>query len=380
MIYLDNSATTRVLDEAARVALKYMTDVFFNPSSMYAPAVAVEREIGAARERMASMLGAQANEVYYTGGATESNNLAIAGVAGVQRGPRRFITTRFEHPSVHEVFLFLQRAGHEVIYLRNDSNGYIEPSQLASLVNERTALVSVMHVNNEFGAVQNLAAISAFIRRANPDTIFHSDGVQAFTKMPFSHIPADMYSLSGHKFHAPKGIGALMIRKGVKISAVQLGGGQERGMRSGTTNVPGILSMDAALSILHTNWAQNEARMRECKLHLAQGILCIPDTVINGPSPEQGAPHILNASFMGVRGEVLLHALEEKGIIVSTGSACSSNKKGKNRVLEAIGVTGERAEGAIRFSLCGANGTKEMDIVTDTLDETVRQLRRYKRR
>ncbi len=381
MIYLDNSATTRVSAGAAAAARHYMTEEFFNPSAMYAPAVQVEREVERVRAELAASLGAKPSELYFTSGGTESDNIAILGTASVQRDPHaRYITTEMEHPAVYNVFLALARTGADVVFLKPDSAGRIDPAALAEAVNERTALVSVMHVNNEFGSVQDLAALSSAIAAKNPETYFHSDGVQGFGKLPFGPLPVDLYSISGHKFHAPKGIGALLMKKRVKNAGGQLGGGQERGVRSGTTNASGIAAMGAAFEELRAAEAENLRHMRELKLLLANYLLSLPDVLLNGPKAEEGAPHILNCSFLGVRGEVLLHALEERGIYVSTGSACSSHKKGKNRVLASIGVEGERAEGAIRFSLSAENTPEEMARTAGEISNLLGVLRRFRRR
>jgi len=381
LIYLDNSATTRVLEKAAEAAKRCMTDDYFNPSSMYGPAVAVEREVEGVRAGMAESLGADAKELYFTSGGTESDNIAIMGTAAaLHRGVYRFITTEMEHPAITEVFNALEKAGQEVVRLRPDRYGSIDPIAVSDAVDEHTALVSVMHVNNEFGSVADLQSICAAVRAKNPNTYVHSDGVQAYCKLREARVPVDMYSISAHKIHGPKGVGALLLRRNVKNAGGQLGGGQENGFRSGTTNSPGIIAMGVAVEEARSRLVQSEAHMRRLKLMLADGLLSIPDTMVNGPLPENGAAHILNVSFLGVRGEVLLHALEEKGILVSTGSACSSHKKGKNRVLAAIGVEGPRAEGAIRFSLCADNTEREMEITAETAAYLVGELRRYKRR
>lgn len=381
LIYLDNSATTRVLDSAARVALKYMTEDYYNPSSMYRRAVNVEKDVNNARARMAASLGASADELYFTSGGTESDNIAILGTAAALReGKYRFITTEMEHPAVYDVFNALEKTGQEVIRLTPDSAGNISPAQVAEAVNGRTALVSIMHVNNEFGAVADLRGIASAIRAKNPNAYFHSDGVQAYCKLAETAVPVDMYSISSHKIHGPKGMGALLVKKRVKSAGGLIGGGQERGFRSGTTNAPGIMAMYTAAQHAMGRLKENEAHMRKLKLMLAEGLQRIPDVYINGPAPQSGAAHILNVSFLGVRGEVLLHSLEDMGIMVSTGSACSSHKKGKNRVLASIGVTGERAEGAIRFSLCPFNTEKEMTSTIEAVTTLVTSLRRFKRR
>lgn len=381
MIYLDNSATTRTLDEAISVMDACMRDDFYNPAGAYAPAVASERRVNAARARLADAVGASADEVIYTSGGTESNNAAIFGTLKPVRGKRRILVSAVEHPSVYEVFQSLTRdPDTEVVVLPVDRDGAVRLDALADALTADTALVSIMHVNNETGAVNDIAGAYNLIRRTAPSACFHVDGVQAFCKVPFGRVPCDLYTISGHKFHAPKGVGALLVRQRVRFGGGQIGGGQEQGRRSGTTNTPAILGMDAALSAYRAHQAEWLANMRACKLRLFQNLITVPDAIVNGPAPELGAPHILNMSFPGVRGEVLLHALSDKGVLLSTGSACSAHKQGKNRILTAMGVTGARQDGALRFSLCPFNTIEEMDTASALLSEQVAFLRRYQRR
>lgn len=358
-----------------------MREDFYNPSSAYGPAVAAERRVNEARGRLAATLGCQANEIIYTSGGTESNNAAILGTLRATHGKGRIITSASEHPSVYEVFRLLeQQYGYEVIYLTSDADGAISMQALAESLTSDTALVSLLHVNNETGAITDIAAAQSLIKSRAPQAVFHVDGVQAYGKLPFSRVPCDLYTISGHKIHAPKGIGALYVRASIRFAGGQIGGGQEQGRRSGTTNTPGIMGLDAAVSAYRAHQAEWISSMRACKMRLAKNLLALPDTLINGPDPAAGAPHILNASFLGVRGEVLLHALEQRGIYVSTGSACSAHKKGKNRVLTAIGVVGARQEGALRFSLCPFNTVDEMDEAAAEIEKQVAFLRRYQRR
>ncbi len=382
MIYLDNSATTRVLDDAAQIAVRTMTENYANPASVYRFAVDTDRDVETARGNLARALGADPSEIVYTSCATESNNLAVFGVANVYRGRRRrFITSQVEHPSVFETFRSLDAMGQEVIFLGVNPDGTVRTDQLASVLSENTALVSVMHVNNEVGAVNDLGAIASIISRYAPSAVFHSDGVQAFAKLPFEPIPAQLYSISGHKFNGPKGIGALMIRQRVRIGKGLLGGSQERGIRSGTLNTPGILGMDAAVRHYFENGSEIRAKLLRCKQRLMELLSSqLRDVFINGPDINAGAPHILNLSFAGVLGEVLLHALEEHGICVSTGSACSQKKnQTSNRVLEAMGLSNERARSALRISLGKYNEVSEMDTVAAAIIENVNKLRRIGR-
>ncbi len=379
MIYLDNSATTRTLDAAAEAAAKYMRQDFFNPSAAYSPAVEAERAVNAARSRLASMIHAAPEEIIYTSGGTESNNTAIFGALKARRGTGRIIVGATEHPSVYSAIMTL-KGPYNVTEARVDSTGTQDVNSLMSALSNDVAFVSIMHVNNETGAINDIPSIYKAVKQRVPGAIMHVDGVQGFLKVPFDARYCDMYSISGHKFHAPKGVGALYIKRGVRFAGGQIGGGQERNLRSGTTNTPGIMGMDAAIEYYQANLDEIRRKLMQMKLRLAKNLSFIRDAYINGPEPSLGAPHILNVSFLGVRGEVLLHALEEKGIYVSTGSACSAHKKGKNRILNAMGVVGDRQEGAIRFSICPFNTEDEMDITADVIEEQLAFLRRFKRR
>lgn len=380
MIYLDNSATTRALPAVIHAVNKYLAESFFNASSAYGPAVEVERAINDARGRLARALGAEAKELIYTSGGTESNNMAVFGTQSARRTQGRLITTMIEHPSIYEPFHLLEEQGRDVKYIGVDKTGAIRLDELENALSRDTALVSIMHVNNETGAINDIAGAYARIKRAAPEALLHVDGVQAFPKQRLATPTWDLYSVSGHKFHGPKGIGALYVRAGVPFHGGQIGGGQERGLRSGTTNSPGIMGMDAALQIYTRYQSNYMENMRACKMRLAHHLMNIKDVWVNGPAPEKGAPHILNVSFLGIQGEVLLHALSQKGVFVSTGSACSARKKGKNRVLNAMGVVGARQDGAVRFSLCPFSTFSEMDKAASIIQEEVMHLRKFQRR
>lgn len=380
MIYLDNSATTRTLESAAQAAFRCMREDFFNPSSAYAPAARLEKRVNEARARLAATLGCRAEEIVYTSGGTESNNMAILGALRAMRGRGRIITSASEHPSVYELFRLLEQRGYQAVYIGTDESGAASLAELAANLTPDTALVSLMHVNNETGAVTDIAAAASLIRSRAPQAVFHVDGVQAYGKLPFGCPPCDLYSVSGHKIHAPKGVGALYVRAGLRFAGGLVGGGQEQGRRSGTTNAPGILGLDAAVAAYAAHQQEWVAAMRACKTRLAERLLSLPDAYLNGPAPEDGAPHILNVSFPGVRGEVLLHALEQREIYVSTGSACSAHKRGNNRVLAAAGVRGARQEGALRLSLCPFNTLEEMDRAAEEIGRQAAFLRRYQRR
>ena len=380
MIYLDNSATTRTLEAAAQIAKTYMTEEFFNASAGYAPAVNAERGIGLTRERLAGVLNVTSDEILYTSGGTESNNMAILGSLKAMRAKGEVLVSAVEHPSVYETVHDL--SGRFVVRdVGVDREGMVDLDAFVRMISPSTLLVSVMHVNNETGAVNDIPAIYSMLKRKAPNALLHVDGVQAFLKVPLDGRFCDFYSVSGHKFHAPKGVGALYVKKHVRFAGGQTGGGQEKNLRSGTINTPGIMGMDAAIDFYTQSQHAHIANMRACKLRLAENLLSSMDGVIvNGPEPGQGAPHILNISFMGVRGQVLLNALEEKKIYVSTGSACSARKRGKNRILTAMGVNGDRQDGAIRFSFCPFNTLEEMDEAAEEVKKQVEFLRRYKRR
>ncbi len=379
MIYLDNSATTRTLPAAVDAARQYMSESFFNPAAAYSPAVESERAVNGARARIAEAMHAGAEEIVFTSGGTESNNMAIHGALGAMRGRGRVVMSAVEHPSVFEVMRGLSPE-YDVVEAGVDKEGRVDAASLGRLITPNTRFVSIMHVNNETGAVNDIPAIYKTVKREAPDALLHVDGVQGFLKVPFDARNCDFYTVSGHKFHGPKGVGALYVKKGTRFLGGQIGGGQERNLRSGTTNTPGIMGMDAALQYYLAHQDVMWQNMRACKMRLAGNLLSLPDVLLNGPAPEKGAPHILNVSFLGVRGEVLLHALEEKKIYVSTGSACSAHKKGKNRILNAMGVTGERQEGAIRFSFSAFNTPAEMDETATAIADLLGLLRRFKRR
>lgn len=381
MIYLDNSATTRPFDRVVQKMAQSMGEGFFNPSSLYAQALLASDEIKRAKGLISAALGG-VDRVVLTGGGTEADNLAILGLADGLRGRKAgFITTSVEHPAVLECFRRLQEQGHETYLAPVDASGVVRVDELVDHVGENTALVSVMQINNEVGAIQPIAQIAARVKEKNPKTLVHVDGVQGFLRQDISlrALGVDLYSLSAHKIHGPKGVGALAMVGKPPLAARMLGGGQEEGLRSGTENMPGIVGLAEAIACFNQ---LNEAaeKMFALKLRLAEGLLrALPESRINGPAPELGAPHILNVSFP-VRGEVLLHALEGEGILVSTGSACSSHKRQASPVLTAMGLDPQRLEGAIRFSLCPFNTLEEIDRTIESTARCVQMLKRFKRR
>ena len=373
MIYLDNSSTTKPYREAVETAVKYMTDIFGNPSSLHGIGLDAEKAVREARGYTADLISADPSCITFTGGGTEADNMAILGTARrMKRQGKRIITTKTEHPAVLEPCAYLEKLGYDVIYLDVDSEGYIDMDQLKDSVNDETILISVMHVNNELGTVNDIRKAASLKKNA----LFHTDAVQSLGKehIDVSEADIDLLSMSGHKIHGPKGTGALYIRKGVSVEPLVMGGGQERGMRSGTENVPGIAGFGCAARMA-ADIDRRSALMALARNHLLEGIKgIIPDVRIN--SPENGCPSVLNVSFLGTRGEVILHMLEDEGRYVSTGSACSSNKKGQSHVLKAAGLTQEEIEGAIRFSFSEFNTPDEMDIVLEKLESIVRRFRK----
>lgn len=381
MIYLDNSATTQPLGSVVDAMSAAMREEYFNPSSLYAAAMLSANKMKETRERLARSVGG-AKRVIFTSGGTEADNLALLGTAAALRGRKgAFITTAIEHPAVLECMKQLEKQGHATTILPVTSEGVVDLDALEAALSEQTTLVSVMHVNNEVGAIQPIAKIAVLLRQKAPQAVFHVDGVQGYLKAPI-HLKengVDLYTVSGHKIHGPKGIGALLVRDKLPFLPILFGGGQESGDRSGTENTPGIVGLGEAIRA-YGDTSQQAQRLMEMKLTLLQGIReAVPEALLNGGDPEQAAPHILNLSFP-VRGEVLLHALEGEGVLVSTGSACSSHKKTASHVLTAMGLSPERMDGAIRFSLSPLNTMDEMHQAAQAVGKCVDQLKRFKRR
>ena len=379
MIYLDNSATTRPFDEVIDKMSACMREEYFNPSAVYAPAMLAGRILTETREAIASQLGGRV-KVVFTSGGTEADNLALLGTAHALRGRKgHFITTKVEHPAILETAAELERLGHSVTYIGVDEEGTVDVDALVDAVREDTALVSVMQVNNEVGAVMPIEEISRRVKEKNPRTLIHVDGVQGFMRVPMhmNRMGVDLYSLSGHKIHGPKGIGALAMSDRARPLCIAFGGGQENGLRSGTENVPGIAGLGQAVRAF-ARLDDPASDMMELKMRLRDGILqAVPDAKVNGPTG--GAPHILNVTFP-VKGEVLLHALEGAGILCSTGSACASHKKSASHVLTAMGVPDKEIDGALRFSLCPMNTPEEIDETVAQIRKSVEMLRAFKRR
>lgn len=381
--YLDNSATTRCYEEVRDIVAKTMMEDYGNPSSMHLKGVEAEKYVKEAAREIARTLKAQEKEIYFTSGGTESDNWALIGTAMAnQRRGKHIITTVFEHAAISAPAAWLEEQGFEVTRIPVDSRGNLSMEELAAAIREDTILVSAMYVNNELGAVLPVEKIGALIKKKNPHTLFHVDAIQAYGKYRIypKKMKIDLLSVSSHKIHGPKGVGFLYVGDKVKIHPLILGGGQQKGMRSGTDNVPGIAGMGEAARIIYEHLEENTSHMRELKEYFRGELGKIENVEINGPEAGEGAPHILNASFLGVRSEVLLHALEDRGIYVSAGSACSSHKKTGSPSLGAIGLSPERKESAVRFSFSEFTTKEELDYTLETLKSLLPMLRRYARR
>ena len=380
--YLDNSATTRCSETAKNKMVEALTVDFGNPSSMHMKGVEAEKYVKEAATAIAKTLRCQEKEIVFTSGGTESNNLAIIGTAlANQRAGRHIITTSVEHASVKNTMRFLEEEGFEITYLPVDANGEISLEDLKRELREDTILVSMMMVNNEIGALEPIENAGEIIKNHNPATVFHVDAIQAYGK--FQIIPKrmhiDLLSVSGHKIHGPKGIGFLYIKENTLIRPISFGGDQQKGMRSGTINVPGIAGLGVAAAEAYAHLAENAEHMYELKAYFADKLQQIGDVTINGKTGHDSAPQIISASFLGVRSEVLLHSLEDRNIYVSAGSACSSNHPSQSGTLLNIGLDHAHQESTLRFSFCPETTREELDYTYGVLEELLPMLRRYTR-
>ncbi len=429
MIYLDNSSTTKPLPRVAASCAKALAEDFGNPSSLHRLGLEAERALKGAKQAISATFGlsvgnftggelSMLKSLVLTSGGTESDNTALFGMAEAgKRYGKHLITTAVEHPAVLEAAKELERRGYRVTYLPVTEEGAVRFEDLEAALTDDTTGVSVMAVNNELGTVYPVAEFAALVHRKAPHALFHTDAVQAYGKVtlagasgaaagtggasgavsnPYTlglgRTEIDLVSVSAHKIHGPKGIGCLYVREGVRIPPFVYGGGQESGLRSGTENMIGIAGFGEAAKELTEHGTEKIRRMAEVRNYLRDGLLAeIPDIAVNGPFETAGsasapagsvaAPSVLNVSFLGCRGEVLLHTLEQKEIYVSTGSACSSNSKNKgSHVLRACGLSPERIEGALRFSFSGENTVEEMDTVIDELKRAVAFMRKITRR
>lgn len=381
--YFDNSATTRCFDEVKDIVCKTMTEDFGNPSAMHLKGVEAENYVKEAAKAIAKTLKVQDKEIYFTSGGTESDNWALIGtVLANHRQGKHMITTPFEHSAVSAPLAWLQEQGFEITVIPVDEEGNLDLKKLEEAIREDTILVSTMFVNNEMGAVVPVEEVGRIVHEKNPRTLYHVDAIQAYGKYKIypKKMGIDLLAVSGHKIHGPKGVGFLYINEKAKVQPFILGGGQQKGMRSGTDNVPGIAGLGTAAKMIYQNLDENVEHMRELKLYFAKELATLEQVEINGPKPERGAPHILNVSFLGVRSEVLLHSLEDMGIYVSAGSACSSHKRAGSSSLGALRLTPERKESAIRFSFCETTTKEEIDYTLEALRKLLPMLRRYARK
>ena len=381
--YLDNAATTPVRPEAVQAAVEAMTQGWGNPSSRYELGTKAAARMKEWRGNVAQALGCLPEELFFTSCGTEGDNWAIQSALEVnRRRGKHIITTAIEHAAVLEPCRELERRGYEVTYLEPDRQGNITAAQVEGAMRPDTALVSMMLVNNELGAILPVGEVAQVIRRTGCPALLHCDAVQGFLKIPFSpkKLGVDLLTVSGHKIHGPKGSGFLYINEKVKILPQILGGGQQSGMRSGTDNVPGIAGLGVAAAQIYENLDENVEHMYQLKEHIAEGLSEIEDIRINGMPLREGAPQILSISVMGVRSEVLLHALEDKGIYISAGSACSSHKRKPSATLSAMGMSKDQIESTVRLSFCEENTMEEADYFLQTMKELVPMLRRYSRK
>lgn len=376
--YLDNSATTRPCKEAVAAMTHCLNEAYYNPSSVYRPAVEAFQRVRACRELILKSLRAGEHNLTFTSGGTEANNLAILGSVARMRGRQIVAVSAVEHPSVRESFQELEKQGHDVRVIGVNERGELDWAALERAIDDGASLVSCMQVNNETGAVFDVSRLHAL---ANGRALIHVDGVQGYLRVPVDLKYVDLYTLSAHKIHGPKGEGALVWRKNVRLAPRQIGGGQEGGLRSGTENTPGIAGLMAAAQAMIDMGPQMREELMQKKLRLIERFReAVPETLVNGPAPESAAPHIVNLSFPGVRGEVMLHALEGEGVYASTGSACSSKKLKVSSVLTAMGVSPARAECALRFSISPHTTIEEIDYAAQRLGALYAQLKKYARR
>ncbi|PKM54125.1 MAG: cysteine desulfurase NifS [Firmicutes bacterium HGW-Firmicutes-5] len=382
-IYFDNAATTKVPDKVAQAMLHMLTTNFGNPSSLHQKGFEAEKAIETSRQNLAQALKVNKKEIYFTSGGTEANNIAISGVAVAnKRSGRHILVSSIEHPSVKETVRYLETLGYEVETIPTDSMGYIQIETLEQLIRQDTLMVSIMYVNNEIGTIQDMSTIGKLIKAINPKTLFHVDAIQAFGKYILTPTKdqIDLLTLSGHKIHGPKGIGAIYIKEGTKITPLFYGGRQENGIRSGTENVPGIIGLGVATEEAYDQLQDNRNHIEGLKKYMIARLRQdVPDITFNGDI-EKGAYHILNIGVLGVKSEVLLHALEELEIYVSTGSACSSKKKNHSITLSALNLTHEEKDNAIRLSFSKYNTQEEVDQFIEQLNRLLPILRRFKRK
>ncbi len=384
--YLDNSATTRCSDRACQLMVDLLTKDYGNPSSLHMKGIEAERFVETAKKKIAKTLRVSEKEIIFTSGGTESNNLAIIGAAMAnRRAGNHIITTSIEHASVENPMEFLKEQGFDITYLSVDENGIISLEELEEAVTEQTILVSMMQVNNEIGAIEPVAEAAELIKKKNPDTLIHVDAIQSYGKMYIypKKLGIDMLSVSGHKIHGPKGSGFLWVKEKTKLKPLILGGGQQKEMRSGTENVPAIAGLGEAAEEIYENLDEKRAHLYGLKQRFIDGIEKLEGTHVNGKTGEDSAPHIVSVSFEGIRSEVLLHSLEDRGIYVSSGSACSSNnhagKHKGSKTLRNIHLKENLLDSTLRFSFSVHTTEEEIDYALEVLGELLPVLKKYTR-
>lgn len=382
-VYFDNSASTKVADSVIEVMIKTMREDYGNPSAKHMMGVVAEKYVKEATRMIAKTLKVEEKEILFTSGGTESNNIAlIGGALANQRRGKHIISTAIEHPAVYEPLGKLVELGFEVTILPVDRAGHICLEELKNAIREDTIIVSTMYVNNEVGAVEPVEEIAKIVHKKNPDCLYHVDAIQGYGKYKIQPKKQgiDLMSVSGHKLHGPKGVGFLYIQKDAKVNPILFGGGQQRGMRSGTINVPGIAGMGEAARLAYEHFDEKIEKMIAIKDYLMDQLEKMEGIHLNSFRGTQSAPHILSVSVQGVRAEVLLHALEDREIYVSSGSACSSNHPGISGTLKGIGLEDEFLDSTVRISLCSENTLEEADYFLETLKELLPMLRRFTRK
>ena len=382
-VYLDNSATTRCSERAKDLMVKVLMEDYGNPSSLHMKGVEAENYIKEAKKKIAKTLKVDEKEILFTSGGTESNNTALIGAAlANKRAGNHIITTSIEHASVSAVTGYLEELGFRVTYLKVDADGIISLDELREAVCEDTILVSMMMVNNEIGAVEPIEEAIKVIKEKNPNTLVHVDAIQAYGKYHIfpKKLGIDMLSVSGHKIHAPKGTGFLFIKDKTKVKPLIYGGGQQKGMRSGTENVPGVAALGEAAEEIYENFEEKIDHLYQIKQRFVEGVLKIEGVSVNGKTGRDSAPQIVSVSIDGVRSEVMLHTLEDRKIYVSAGSACSSNKPSVSHTLTNIGLKGSLLDSTILFSFSVHTTEEEIDYALEVMNEVVPKLRRYTRK
>lgn len=373
MIYFDNAATTRVTPEAAQTVFKYLTEKYYNPSAMYHEALDVKNDLENARSVILNQIGGE-GKLYFTSGGTESDNLAFFGTK--KKRNSRVIISAVEHAAVYQSAMSLKQAGFDVCVAPVDGSGKIDVEAFSELLNADTSFVSVIHVSNETGAVNDIGELARLTKRVAPRALFHSDGVQAGgkIKIDLKSIPVDLYSLSAHKIGAPKGTGALYAAKGVHLNPIIVGGGQEDGVRSSTENTAGIMAFATAFAAAVPLIEKSAERLRAIAAYLRKRLGAFDDVMVI--SPEDGSPYILSFASASVRGEVIEHALEREGVLVGTGSACSSNKSTR-RIPEALNLQGKYASGMVRLSFSRFSSMAEAEEFADKFEKVYKELKRH---